>query len=1782
MFLAVLPALCADPFSPAVSWEDLDPDVCSALRNDEGRWERAQEQVLKDVLGLQPGRGGVQKAWAIPGGLVDAEPGRLIEFHFRICFKRPVAIGSALLPTGSLRYLKDDTAYPGDPSVEDRWGKAEGWPGQSGGLWLTFPPGVKTRAVLVTLLWSGERGGVRLSDLHLFRDRLLNVAPAACVQAGAEYVPPPARAGVRPPPHRASFLTTGTGPPWQNTGKDESGVVRRSDISVSSPEWIVMSWMDAQEIVGIRAKGDFGRFELQGFAGEADVPPAVGTPDEWQRVALHEGGTKPLSFTPLRAAGIRLLFTRGGEIPAIVSLEGLQVYTDLGDRPMSAFERSEGAHPPILVDYEIPEDGLAAMVIDDSRGRRVRNLFALENRSAGRHRAAWDAKDMEGAYVSPGNYRWRVLSGKPLELHYQFTVYPSLGEGTPWPTGETGAGGWLSDHAPACAAATWGDCIWFGAPVSESGVSLMECDLSGRKRAGWPNFDRFTGARYLAADGQEVYIATPGQGRDNVWAYSPEKRTVRQVLSQPSTAARRSGVTGLAAWPKGAGEEGSWLYLSFQAQADWLARAFEATSADSERCLPYYPPSSPSRATGRVVSDHRGDFLRLFRLTGSPPGSRGSLTWIETAEESGVRHHIVLAFKKALPVGTAVFSPPELPKGWKFRLSFLKPETAYPPKPADDSAWTFLEDSGQGFWDAVPFPPATSTRAIRLTWERPDADPLGDVEESFSDAPGDVEEGGDGLEAGQAGRAEKKAQSGPKWKAELEGMTFLRRRFENLGRTAQVRVNSGILGEKGEWRADATNVVSPSHPGIYLLEWKSPVSLRGLAIREVDGENTEIDVFIGSEKDEVSLEGQEHWRMVATYRQARRDYTVPSATWNGDARYLDATVDFGQEVVTRAVRLRITQAFTSHPTLGVRRDRGGQEADPRRCGVQGVAPLAYLGGEAPLDGRETERIGLYDSRNGTLEKEIPVERPGCIQLDASGRLYALSGSRLIRVNPEARGASDHGTVVENLPDASALAIDRLGRFYIFDASPESQVVRVFDPDGRPLHSIGRPGGRKAGPWDRGAFKNVTALAVDAEDHLWVVEYAFHPKRISKWTLDGRFLAEFLGPAEYGGGGILDPRDPSRFYYKAMEFELDWERGTSRLKNLIWTDATPPGEIPIEYHQRRYMVTRTRFGIQSVGLVYLYEENHLKLAAGVGNAADFAPLAGPGMLEALGGVRLQDHRFTWSDLNGDGEVQPAEVVLRKIERSPFFVGRFNADLSLMAGSILFRVKEILPHGAPVWEEVPFPALEPFAASSLQLEWLPGDNFFVRGAWNGVVTAQAELLWRYPTLGSGVQALHSAPPYTPGQVVAEFENICHPDSMNAPAGGELGAFQIHSSNPAAWNIWTHDGILAGTVFRDYRIPDTAWWGMEDHQRGLRLDTCSPGGEHFRGYFCQASGGRCYIVAGHNHASLVEVKGLDSFRRSQGSVSVTEAVLQRARAWETEQARRKNWREAPILFLHPFSTSPKIDGDDDDWFGVPVARIPRGDPLAAPTASFRITYDRERLYLFYRVNRGPLRNDAEDWRRIFKTGSSVDLQLATDPGLTRARHAPAAGDLRLLITVASGKPLAVLYRPVSPGHDPAAVYEVVSPVGREVIEEVRRLDDAEVAIQEQGPGYQLEAALPLKTLGFKPEPGRRYRFDWGILTTDEHGHTVTGRYYWSNETTPIISDAPSEVRMTPNLWGHLLAAESSISGPEDIRSLSPLDEGKIGGGESPNIEDDLEESQEPEPVKRPKPRTQDRPRR
>ncbi|MES2707111.1 MAG: hypothetical protein V4726_10975 [Verrucomicrobiota bacterium] len=157
-----------------------------------------------------------------------------------------------------------------------------------------------------------------------------------------------------------------------------------------------------------------------------------------------------------------------------------------------ADHRSEAAFT-----FTQPMDGKATVVIDDARGRRVRNLLAARTFTAGSHRLVWDVCDDGGNLLPPGDYHWRSISHEPVKPVYEFSFCNGPG----------------SNHGTFHAAATNGRDLFFGTPVSEGGYQLVHLDPQGNQLHGFnaPNGIGL-GRVAIAADERYLYAAYDGSG----------------------------------------------------------------------------------------------------------------------------------------------------------------------------------------------------------------------------------------------------------------------------------------------------------------------------------------------------------------------------------------------------------------------------------------------------------------------------------------------------------------------------------------------------------------------------------------------------------------------------------------------------------------------------------------------------------------------------------------------------------------------------------------------------------------------------------------------------------------------------------------------------------------------------------------------------------------------------------------------------------------------------------------------------------------------------------------------------------------------------------------------------------------------------------------------------------------------------------------------------------------------------------------------------------------------
>ena len=591
-------------------------------------------------------------------------------------------------------------------------------------------------------------------------------------------------------------------------------------------------------------------------------------------------------------------------------------------------------------------------------------------------------------------------------------------------------------------------------------------------------------------------------------------------------------------------------------------------------------------------------------------------------------------------------------------------------------------------------------------------------------------------------------------------------------------------------------------------------------------------------------------------------------------------------------------------------------------------------GEMVLSGLAV-RNGLLVASAGPLEQLVVVDvptrkklgtiqlpRPGGVHFDRQGRLLAVSGQQLVRIDlrPLTERTADSAAAERNLignppvPEvvvAEGLAapqqttVDQEDRIYVSDWGPAHQ-VRVFTPDGSPVRQIGIAGAPQLGRYEPRRMQNPSGMTIDAQDHLWVAEADYSPKRISVWTLDGRLVQAFYGPPGYGGGGTLDPRDKTRLYLgygSGLEFQLDWceqgpgidcpERSPSGLRTGLpihryWLPdvqaltlggvwhAAP--ETPIYVDGRQYMTndfTGNPGGFNDVCGIWLMRDARAIPVAAAGAVANWPPLKDAAFTARWpAGADPANVFFVWSDLNHDGRPQPEEITvaqddgIQHANRKSVGGVYLGPDLSLTtAFGLHVRPSGFTPQGVPIYDAVGAQRL----VSKMEFQWVPYDAVYSRDGWF-IVKAEpmrgfrnGRLVWTYPNRWPELHATLNEPPPLPqaGQLIGSMRWLGHPVT---PRGSDVGELWAIGGYYGRVHLITSDGLFVASLFQDARKTGyfNAFESLGDAQPGLLINNASLQTESFFDTITQTSDGCVYLRAGKSQGNIIRVDGLESIRR------------------------------------------------------------------------------------------------------------------------------------------------------------------------------------------------------------------------------------------------------------------------------------------------------------------------------
>ncbi len=1689
--LLMLAGVARAELTPAVSAADLDKAQCRAFAG-EHALDGPADGVLEALLGLgtMPEKG----EW-------KTGPQQEKALYFRVAFNKPVALGTLLSdfsdgktpgvplhPGRYVSYLKPDAAYPGTVTNDEQWVMLPA------GTLRTLAPGVKTRALRFTVIggeWGYGAGGDHFTG---------TLAP---VQLYTE--------------RYYSALNIGH---VKLNGKPEQ-----------QKTWFGY-WTQPQTVVGLITVGTQPTAALKFLKPACTVSPILALPADWGKakdVAAGNGAAVLRFDAPVTTRALQLFPCAGTVYPLV----------NLGDTPYPP--SAEAPPPPFHVKYTMPMDGFAAVDILDKDGKPVRHLVAEVARGKGAVDEPWDLKDEKGAPVPPGTYTYKAIARPPLKLTYETTVY-NAGQPAWWaPTPGKGGGGWMADHTPPNCAVACGDLVFLAAPCNESGAGVIAVDHAGTKVWGEPYVTGFDIARNMAADDRFVYVINSAvvQRIDTKPPQDP-KHPAAGPFDYTTTNAITFNYTRtlpMGTWDATHGGLALYkdkLYVAHNAPpVSWLQTCFLPETLDPEHS---YPRVWLKRGNGARAGEYQNDknysdesydelmgFYAAFQ-TGSTPAKTS--TWASTGLPSSsqaffgdapttgpLANILVSAFTKPVTISSIVL-PNKMP------VFALKPGIELP----SDEAGGGLDPEGNGDDANSPF---KDEDWVPLTVTGKAGQPC------IALAP----------EGGITTRALR--FSGTR----LDFALPMNRRFANVADKADHFYSEGQETKNGAWALTRpkNQAVNKYNAPMMTLVWPAPVALRGVVIVRPATGIMAVDVYTGPAGGDphASMADDKMWKEMGRFSPEK------FAGWYWQLPTVKA-VDFGEVRQVRAVRVR---AITPYPAQEA--EVGGDWPADSPNVFAGILACAPLGGDpANLETDMSQRLEEYTlpadpAAEPKLTRTLLVHDPGHMVFDKAGILYAVSDGRVVTLPLDGKGAPKVVIDTDQLTTPCDLCFDADGKLYVTDLGP--QVVKVFDPaTGKLLRTIGKPGGHPLGPWDPNYIDNPTGVAVDSAGKVWVVSNYWAPKRISRWSHDGTFETDFLGPTQYGGGGWMDEGDKSVINYAGMKFVIDWKTFNWKLDSLIFkpgvsVDGSAPDRA-MYFHGKRYLLGNA--GTNTNALVCEERDHKAVALASIGSLRSWAEVGRHAdLLKAFAALDRAKYFYIWTDKNGDGIPQADEVQIS--DKVNIGGGAFGDDLAYNFTGGRLRPTGFLPSGAPTYDFATVEKLPHMSACG----WSTADGrtFTMVDQWDRVLDKDGNRMdWEYfDQYGVFAGFYNSNWGYDrpAGKLNAEQSIFGHLQNV----GPNKEEYWITSSDQGDWFCFTGDGMLVGCIFggptgyglRRWTMPE--WNADKTDLSDLRLQQ-----ECYQGCVVRAEDGKVYAVAGKNHASVVRVDGLEALQRLNGPVTVAPKDLEDTHQWEVAKAAVEQMKEEEKVAKVPYINDPiQVNGALDEWPGDIFFTVHEYDEhgfnlfrhVVHSTAA--LAYDADNLYIAVRaLDDSPMMNSGADPTALFKTGDCVDVQLALDPTADPKRIGPVAGDLRLLISRVKGNPIVMLYKPKDPNAPQDKRVHFTSPVGEVWMDVVKQLDDAEVGIGVEGTGktqeFVLEAAIPWKDLGATaPKVGTKLRGDVGILQSDQNGVSTVNRLYWSGKSQRVVADLPSEARLSPILWGTFYFTEpagDAKAGPGD----------------------------------------------
>jgi len=954
------------------------------------------------------------------------------------------------------------------------------------------------------------------------------------------------------------------------------------------------------------------------------------------------------------------------------------------------------------------------------------------------------------------------------------------------------------------------------------------------------------------------------------------------------------------------------------------------------------------------------------------------------------------------------------------------------------------------------------------------------------------------------------------------------------------------------WRFRSAKPTSDLNPTDVIIDLGKPESFDGLSFLNIVNPIFTVSSFIGEGDPEQATE--EEWEELTQYKAWHsKKYGWSTATTYTKERY----IVFPKRVTARAIRLRFT---TGH--LSGKNALSRTQNDPHRFDCDDLAFLRLLKERPKVSDQPRFIWQERDAKTGEEISSTPARQLEVAQLAYAqdGTLYTVHENKLCRT--EVRDQRMHHTVLNEgeIQRAASMTIHK-DRIVVADRGRHA--VLLFDRQGKLQSIIGEKGPPSRGSWNPDKVGKISAVTIDSNNKVWVAESSYAPKRIARFSIDGKCEKEFFGPPEYGGGGYLDPNLKS-FYYRGMEFEIDWEKGTSRLKNLndrCYTEETPALEAstfsytrlgyPIYYKGRKY--------IAGNGVVCVMDGDVWRPCAVMGKAHGSVFLLRKEWKDHWKRMDLTGKAFIWCDHNSDGKYQIDEVDLFDTEEYggyPFNWGYWGTkpgrDLTFWRSGFRISPSRFTDRGVPIYEKARFERKNydlplTYANVTMGMRAKPNYDGFRWVAADGSIILEGQPFVRRPdgTYRGGrptTKPTDYIPPIN-GKVIQYALNYTGGAVTDSP----VGEVAVTNGNNGVWTVVSvQDRVVLDHIFTGR---DGGWSTDLPEKRGTDVTGRKHGTETFFGNFIKAHNGNYYTVAGKGFHSVCRIEGLDDYQVTTSPVKVTaeslaantefrKILVAQAKAWEDAKQKRQAGRGRTIQHIdrRVKGASFELDGFPSEWGSksnlMPIDEQWQPDD-PAPRLFFDAAYNDAGLYLMYQ-GYSRTGNTCDDPSFLFTSGFCFDFQYRTEPkGDSKVQE----GDRRIVFGKLKGKWVAVMYDYLDEEADPAEAQTFASPVFTTTVAKVYVIPENALELkvveenlelladQKELPGHDAwsaEVFLPWKTLGLKRP--RELRCEIGVMSADSGGITVEQRKYWADPTIHPVSDLGAEAAITPGKWGKL----------------------------------------------------------